>query len=106
MSTTAHAAPTLQDVCSLCGDLTPFCLCDEPQWTRTAESFPLTSQEARAALIELHECTKCGTFYDPLTADYDTGTDSPVCDPCVNVAYADCEPDQDYLVFSTGVALF
>jgi hypothetical protein len=57
-------------------------------------------------LIELTECTKCGLFFDQDRADYDTGDLYPVCDSCVNADYAGYEPDQDYMVFEQGVALF
>ena len=70
--------------------------------TSTAHALP---QVSTFQAIELHECTKCGTLYDPRTADYDTG-DDPVCDSCVIARYPDIEADQDYMVFEHGIALF
>lgn len=96
MTPTTHAAPTrckychntllgleqLGDTCNGCRDV----------------------QTTTHTLIELVECSHCGWLFDPATADYDTG-DTPVCDSCVIAAHA-FEPDQDYMVFDHGVALF
>lgn len=58
------------------------------------------------AIYELHECTRCGAFFDPEAADYDTGPDDPVCDSCVIALYPDMYQDADYMRFVSGIALF